>query len=102
MTSGALGLLLKAANHSTAPLKQDQYRGLGNRNDTAGHATPQLSSDYEGSNKALPYLVHGWDRIKNVHSYSFLSLSTHKNDKCYPTMTKLLLTTPQPPYLAKL
>ena len=27
-------------------------------------------------------LVHGWDRIKNVHCYSFLGLSTHKNVKC--------------------
>ena len=33
-------------------------------------------------------LVHGWDRIKNVHCYSFLGLSTHKNVKCYPTMTQ--------------
>ena len=31
-------------------------------------------------------LVHGWDRIiKNVHFYSLLGLSTHKNIKCYPT-----------------
>ena len=33
-------------------------------------------------------LVHGWDRIKNLHFYSLLALSTHKNVKCYPTMTK--------------
>ena len=32
--------------------------------------------------------VHGWDRIKNVHFYSSLGLSTHKNVKCYPAMTK--------------
>ena len=34
-------------------------------------------------------LVHGWDRTKNVHFYSLLGLSTHKNEKCYPTMTKM-------------
>ena len=33
-------------------------------------------------------LVHGWDRIKHVHVYSLLALSTHKNVKRYPTMTK--------------
>ena len=33
-------------------------------------------------------LVHGWDRTKNVHVYSLLGLSTHKNVKCYPTMTQ--------------
>ena len=33
-------------------------------------------------------LVHGWDRIKNVHFYSLLRLSTHTNVKCYLTMTK--------------
>ena len=38
--------------------------------------------------KAALNLVHGWDRNKNVHVYSFLGLSTHKNVKCYPTMTK--------------
>ena len=36
-----------------------------------------------------PLLVHGWDRIKNVNAYSLLALSTHKNVKYYPTMTKL-------------
>ena len=40
-----------------------------------------------GSSTSL--LVHGWDRIKNVHVYSLLGLSTHKNLKCYPTITKL-------------
>ena len=34
-------------------------------------------------------LVHGWDRIKNLNVYSSLGLSTHKNVKCYPTMTKI-------------
>ena len=34
-------------------------------------------------------LVHGWDRIRNFNNrYSLLALSTHKNVKCYPTMTK--------------
>ena len=33
-------------------------------------------------------LVHGWDRIKNLSLYSLLALSTHKNVKYYPTMTK--------------
>ena len=33
-------------------------------------------------------LVHGWGRIKNLNAYSLLALSTHKNVKCYPTMTK--------------
>ena len=33
-------------------------------------------------------LVHGWDRIENLFLYSLLALSTHKNVKCYPTMTK--------------
>ena len=36
--------------------------------------------------KNLP--VHGRDRIKHVHVYSLLGLSTHKHVKCYPTMTK--------------
>ena len=31
----------------------------------------------------------GPDRIKNLHFYSLLGLSTRKNVKCYPTMTKL-------------
>ena len=35
-------------------------------------------------------LVHGWDRINNLSFYSLLALSTHKNVKCYPTMTKSL------------
>ena len=34
------------------------------------------------------FLVHGWDWIKNVH-FSLLGLSSHKNVKCYPTMTKV-------------
>ena len=33
-------------------------------------------------------LVHGWDRIKNVHVYSILGLATHKNVNCCPTMVK--------------
>ena len=33
-------------------------------------------------------LVHGWDRIRNLNFYSLLALSTHKNVKCHPTMTK--------------
>ena len=33
-------------------------------------------------------LVHGWDRIKHIHFYSLLALSTPKNVKCYPAMTK--------------
>ena len=33
-------------------------------------------------------LVHGWDSIKNLNFYSLLALSTHKNVKCYPTVTK--------------
>ena len=37
------------------------------------------------------FLVHGWDRIKHVHFYSLLGLSTHKNAKCYPTMVKVAL-----------
>ena len=36
------------------------------------------------------FLVHGRDRIKNVHFYSLLGLSSHKNVKCYPTMTKYI------------
>ena len=36
-----------------------------------------------------PLLVHGWDRNKNLNAYSILALSTHKNVKYYPTMTKL-------------
>ena len=36
----------------------------------------------------LGTLVHGWHRIKHVHFYYVLGLSTHKNVKCYPTMTK--------------
>ena len=35
-------------------------------------------------------LVHGWDRITNLYFYSLLALSTHKNVKCYPTMTKTI------------
>ena len=35
------------------------------------------------------FLVHGWDRIKNLNFYSLLALSTHKNVKCYPSMTKV-------------
>ena len=35
-------------------------------------------------------LDHGWERIKNVYFYSLLALSTHKNVKCYPTMTQAL------------
>ena len=34
-------------------------------------------------------VVHGRDRLKHVHSYSLMGLSTHKNVKCYPTMTKI-------------
>ena len=34
-------------------------------------------------------LVHGWDKIKFFIFYSLLALSTHKNAKCYPTMTKV-------------
>ena len=33
-------------------------------------------------------LVHVRDRIKNVHFYSLLGLSAHKNVKGYPTVTK--------------
>ena len=33
-------------------------------------------------------LVHGWDRIEMYFFYSLLGLSTHKNVKCYPTITK--------------
>ena len=36
----------------------------------------------------LNVLVHGWDRTKNLNSYSLLALSIHKHVKCYPTMTK--------------
>ena len=38
--------------------------------------------------KPWSFLVHGWDRIKNLNCYSLLALSTHKKAKCYPTMTK--------------
>ena len=38
-------------------------------------------------------LAHGWNRIKNLHFYSSLALSTNKNVKCYPTMTKKRLRT---------
>ena len=34
-------------------------------------------------------LVHGWGRIKNVHFYSLLGLSTHQNINMYPTMRKV-------------
>ena len=37
----------------------------------------------------MGFLVHGRDRNKNLHVYSLLGLSTHKNVKCYPTMTKV-------------
>ena len=33
-------------------------------------------------------LIHGGDTIKNLKCSSLLALSTHKNVKCYPTMTK--------------
>ena len=33
-------------------------------------------------------LVHGWDSMKKEQFYSLLGLSTHKNVKCSPTMTK--------------
>ena len=35
-----------------------------------------------------PYLVHGWDRIKNVHFYSLLGSSTHKKCKMLPNYDK--------------
>ena len=35
-------------------------------------------------------LAHGWDRINNVQLFFFMGLSTRKNAKCYPTMTKWL------------
>ena len=35
------------------------------------------------------FLVHGWDRIKNVRFDSLLGLSIHKNVNCYPTMPKV-------------
>ena len=51
----------------------------------------------------IPYLVHGWDRIKNLNLYSLLSLSTHKNVECYPTMTKLWkLREPNVPWIRRL
>ena len=36
-------------------------------------------------------LVHGWDRIKKLHFYSLLALSTHKHVKGYLTMTKIMV-----------
>ena len=33
-------------------------------------------------------LVHSWDRIKHVHFYSLLGLSTHESVKWYPAMAK--------------
>ena len=33
-------------------------------------------------------LVHGWGSIRNLNLYPLLGLSTLKNVKCYPTMTK--------------
>ena len=35
------------------------------------------------------YLVHSWEDIKDLSCYSVLGLSTLKNVKCYPTMTKV-------------
>ena len=37
---------------------------------------------------STPELVHCWDNIKMLNLYSLLGLSTLKNVKCYPTMTK--------------
>ena len=37
----------------------------------------------------LKFLAHGRDRMKHVRLYSLLGLSTHKNETCYPTMTKV-------------
>ena len=34
-------------------------------------------------------LVHGWDRIRTVHVYSLLGLSTHKNVKMLPNYDKV-------------
>ena len=44
--------------------------------------------EIEQRSSASRLLVHGWDRINNLHFYSLLGLSSHKNGKCYPTMTK--------------
>ena len=35
-------------------------------------------------------LVHGWDTINKLNSHSLLGLSTLKNVKCYPTLTKVV------------
>ena len=37
---------------------------------------------------ALGSLAHGLDSSENVHVYSLLGFSTHKNVTCYPTRTK--------------
>ena len=46
--------------------------------------SPQAFSEF----RLCWVLVHGWDRSKNLNSYSLLALRTHKNVKFYPTMTK--------------
>ena len=57
------------------------------------HSLPAARSTH--SNKAptakknTGSLVHGWGRIKNVHFYSLLGLSTHQNINMYPTMRKV-------------
>ena len=52
------------------------------------HQRSKAAHDVNHQMKTPQRLVHGWDRIKNLHFYSLLGLSTHKHVKCYPTMTK--------------
>ena len=41
-------------------------------------------------------LVHGWQRIKNVHVYSLLGLSTHEKCKMLPNCDKVLSSASEP------
>ena len=49
---------------------------------------PGLMRCCSSTASASSLLAHGWDRIKHLNCYSLLALSTHKNVKSYPTMTK--------------
>ena len=55
-----------------------------NNNQVVQMVDGAFSSAVAGQPQSLN-LVHGWDRIKHVHVYSLLGLSTVKR---YPTMTK--------------
>ena len=51
----------------------------------ATHKSQNRPDDFQGSLLG----VHGWDRIKNVHFYSLLGLSIHKNCEMLPNYDKL-------------